>query len=221
MMTKTLSAFAVTAVATAPAMGALVESFEDGAPGDAIPNDFVVVDSGAGITDGTQAARRTVVANNAGFEIGPRFFVSGEDFLGAATEITYDLSTGPDTTPGGFLQFVLGADFGDTGFAFNSDTQYAQVDGDKGNGDSFVGNGPEDFTISFDAASNAQFFTQLNTRLAAGGSVELAAVLNKATNAAGTFTIDNVQINATVVPEPASLAILGLGGVALLSRRRK
>jgi hypothetical protein len=37
---------------------------------------------------------------------------------------------------------------------------------------------------------------------------------------AGSFRVDDFTVNASAVPEPASLALLGLGGLALLRRRR-
>ncbi len=40
------------------------------------------------------------------------------------------------------------------------------------------------------------------------------------TASTGTFRIDDFAVNATAVPEPASLALAGLGGLFLLRRRR-
>ena len=41
------------------------------------------------------------------------------------------------------------------------------------------------------------------------------------TSAGNNVGIDNLSFNGTVVPEPSSAALLGLGGLALVMRRRK
>ena len=46
-------------------------------------------------------------------------------------------------------------------------------------------------------------------------------ITSQATSAAaGTARVDNFVVNAEPVPEPAGLALIGLGGLALLGRRR-
>ena len=50
-------------------------------------------------------------------------------------------------------------------------------------------------------------------------SVFFRLVLNGAQNASGTAEFDNIQLNA--VPEPSSLAMLGIGGMALLGANRR
>jgi hypothetical protein len=44
--------------------------------------------------------------------------------------------------------------------------------------------------------------------------------LNGATSGAGNNRIDNVQFNATLIPTPGSLALVGLGGLVATRRRR-
>lgn len=45
--------------------------------------------------------------------------------------------------------------------------------------------------------------------------------LSGASGTGGNNRIDNVQINATAVPEPAAFSLVGLGGLSLLARRRR
>ncbi|BAM02713.1 PEP-CTERM sorting domain-containing protein [Phycisphaera mikurensis] len=219
MLVRSFAFTAAAALLAAPASAVVVESFEAGVPGTGQSKGFQFVDSGAGITEGTQAVRRTI-SGGAGFEIGPVFNIDGAP--APVTEITAEVHT-LDAQPNGFLQFVLGADFGDTDFAFNAQTDYVQVNGSKEpggvGGNSFVGSGTGQFTITYTAAQNATFFNRVNAALLAGDAFDLAVVLNKADGATGTFTVDNITAN--IVPEPASLAVLGLGGVALLGRRRR
>lgn len=58
------------------------------------------------------------------------------------------------------------------------------------------------------------YFRLINTDTVAANSANPVA-------ATGTDRVDNVIINARPVPEPATLAALGLGAIALIRRRRK
>jgi hypothetical protein len=44
--------------------------------------------------------------------------------------------------------------------------------------------------------------------------------VNGATNTSGNNRLDNIQFNATRIPTPGSIALLGLGGLAAIRRRR-
>ena len=52
-------------------------------------------------------------------------------------------------------------------------------------------------------------------------SFDYVAFRNTGTFGDFDYIIDNVSINAVAVPEPASLALLGLGGLTMFSRRRR
>lgn len=51
-------------------------------------------------------------------------------------------------------------------------------------------------------------------------SVFVRYTLAGASSVSGNNRIDNLQINGTVIPEPASLGLIGVGALALLRRRR-
>ena len=62
-----------------------------------------------------------------------------------------------------------------------------------------------------DNASTVFFRVAVNGTLAENGGT---------TASTGTFRIDDFTVNATAIPEPASMALLGLSGLVLLRRRR-
>jgi len=58
------------------------------------------------------------------------------------------------------------------------------------------------------------------TALDDASTAYLRYTLDGATSGSGNNRLDNLQLNATIIPEPGSLALLGLGGLALLRFRR-
>ncbi|MGJ8658193.1 MAG: PEP-CTERM sorting domain-containing protein [Akkermansiaceae bacterium] len=73
-----------------------------------------------------------------------------------------------------------------------------------------------------------QTFTQAGYNIASGQTVELRLLFTDKTNSSaandniqGGTRVGNIEIFASPVPEPSSVALLGLGGLALIMRRRK
>ena len=70
---------------------------------------------------------------------------------------------------------------------------------------------PDTITVDFSSLGN----------LSAGASFESRLYfVDDADTADKIFRVDNVTVNGDVVPEPGSLALLGLGGLCVLRRRR-
>lgn len=114
----------------------------------------------------------------------------------------------------GYQDVILSYATRGTGTGFNShDVSYSV------NGGPFVGLGAH-------AAQSSSTWVVHTTDLSGFGDADNVAslviriTLGGATNANGNNRFDNVQINATPVPTPGSIALLGLGGFVAARRRR-
>ena len=119
--------------------------------------------------------------------------------------LTYDLSWFcRDSTKYDFLQVRFGNDLIDT-FDLGSDDN---ADFEK----NLTGSFSFDLTPYLDGTAKSLSFTGINDYYAPDERINQYA---------SAVFIDNVSIQAQPVPEPSSLAALGLAGLALLRRRRK
>jgi len=64
-----------------------------------------------------------------------------------------------------------------------------------------------------------EFVTTLGPDVSGGVTLQFAAVTGANPASTSTLEIDNVSIET--IPEPASMALLGMGGLAMLARRRR
>jgi hypothetical protein len=73
-----------------------------------------------------------------------------------------------------------------------------------------------------DTTSNVSADLSSLTSLGTGSSIEFRLYFSdNANNTSPIFRVDNVTVNGTAVPEPSSTVLLGLGGLALILRRRR
>lgn len=98
--------------------------------------------------------------------------------------------------------------FSTDGVSFE-DVETFTFPGGSGTATTYAGNGV--FTVDFSA------FPAIND----AASVIVRLTLDGVTAAAGNNRFDNVQFNATIIPEPASITLLLVSGVAFLGLRRR
>ncbi len=75
---------------------------------------------------------------------------------------------------------------------------------------------------AFNASQSALYATELSgTSSFTAASTSTRLMLDATPYGHGWVTVDNISVTQTSVPEPSSAALLGLGGLALILRRRK
>lgn len=140
---------------------------------------------------------------------GVQFLVSTVGF----EDVTVSFDVRHSNTSSRFLQFQYSTDgstWNDLGAALDHNL-----------GDTWFNNNSFDLSSISAADNNASFGLRVVTAFGPAGGYE-ASNPTGSYGTAGTLRYDMVTINGTqVVPEPATLAALGLGAMALIRRKRK
>lgn len=222
-MKRTLAAVAFATIVSASQADVLaIWTFEVSVPTTAGPHN---PETGSGQGTGFHASASTVysnpVGNGSNESFSSNFWAAGDyyQFKVATTGyqnvmVTWD-QTSSNTGPRDFnLQYST------DGSNFSNFSSYSVLANANPNNTWSSTTYHSEFTMSADLSSisglNNQAavyirMTQVGTVSANGGTVATG----------GTNRIDNVTVEASLVPEPASLAVLGLGAFGLLRRRLK
>jgi hypothetical protein len=182
----------------------------------------VIVNSGSGITDGAQALRLvdspTATSN--------QYIKIGQVSIPVGTNTGSILPTGSSV-----VSFIVDwnvSGIGGSGY-FNLTTALFTSSPATGNGgftqlntttpgQSVSADGA--YTITYTLTGAA--LQNMNNVIATNGTIQLEFFSNRASTRSVTgLTVDNVRIDANVVPEPSTMAIAGLGLLALARRRRQ
>ena len=220
-----VSAFA--AVGAANAVTLAVFNFNDGGTPQSPANTallFAVDRTGAGISSAALSSNfeATTITNFGGSAIG----ADSSDVAGQALVLQGGTTASPTLNNGGRLDLTITANAGSslalsaltfaaqrTGTGFNSNVFSYSVNG----GTSFVSLG----TVATLPSAFALQTLDL-TAIPRSNTVIIRQTLDGASTASGNNRFDNLVVDGTVqaVPEPASMAALGLGALALIRRRR-
>ncbi len=210
--TLLLSFAASTITLASAAQAAMLQSWETNEVGTSAGGLGMIVDSGAGITDGTKAARATTAAGaGTGFAKVAEFNIS-DSTPTPITRFIVDWHYGGDPAGSGANEY-----FGLTAAIYNGPGTWKQLTGSKSGpgGNEYIGPGAGQYTVQYDlnATELAQVAANVGT-----GNLKLEFFANKHETRSGVLTVDNIRSDA--VPEPASLALVA-GAAGLLTRRRR
>lgn len=135
--------------------------------------------------------------------------VNSSGFLGAATN-TFSFSYTVTGLAAGESLSLDSLDFDYTGFDGSVRVSATDTGTFVGDEDPASGDG------SFSSTSNLT-----STGLVNGDTVTVEFGIRDAPGTDQTFTLDNFTLNGTIVPEPTSSVLLGLGALGLLARRKR
>lgn len=112
------------------------------------------------------------------------------------------------------ISFAAKGSFAEGGVAFAE--FFSEIDGGGTSSNEILGGGPL-FQLN-DQWQTLNFSTVAGSDVSAGITLQFAAVTGGAPGSTSVLFIDDVVI--TVIPTPASAALLGLGGIAAMRRKR-
>jgi hypothetical protein len=230
-----------TAVAAAMALGATAQAAE---PGDNVViagwnfNDPVVEAATTAITASTGTGTMSLVGFNGGQTNFTGTTVNALAGDAAGRDMALQNGTGagaPTSGDGGFVDFSFstidlediiltfarqrsGTGFSTNTWSFSNDggltftTAATETIGVAGTATTYAGEGVQ--TIDFSSFSGIEDQVSVIVRLTLSNPTS-------ATAASGNNRFDNINFSGTVIPEPASLALLGLGSLLIAGRRRQ
>jgi hypothetical protein len=215
------SLFAVTATAALSTFASgqtLLTSFEDlnvgdpaavGTPSGGGPVG-VIVDSGPAVTEGSQAVLATNLTGSydkvASIQL-TGLAVPSDDITAFQVDWLYDWISNSGGTYSN-LSVALGGDF-----------PFTQLATSGGNGQELNSDAGDGLVVAAYTLSTTQT-AALSAALTAGTNVQLEFFANKDDRVIIDLGVDNVVFDGSIVPEPATAALLGLGGLTMLRRRK-
>ncbi|WP_145444694.1 dockerin type I domain-containing protein [Mucisphaera calidilacus] len=165
-----------------PGQPVLLGSFEDATPGDQLGGTGFVVDSGPGITEGLQALRGTLTADNSYQKIGEISLPTPTNDVYSSFSVDWYHEFAGFSF--GYLELIAAI--------FTEDGGFTQLSGAKtvGNPDAFIGFEDSQFTVEYEL-TEAQA-AQLSAAQSVGLGATIEFFANKATDRGGILTVDNV-----------------------------